>query len=83
MLIGSWADLVFTPKTLPNDLLRFIGNSDVALLIAVLVSFWTFGASRGFNARADPEVLRRVSCADRGHHADRRRGRRFRPRAVR
>jgi GntP family gluconate:H+ symporter len=49
MLVGSWADLVFTPKTLPNDLLRFAGNSDVALLIAVLVSFWTFGASRGFN----------------------------------
>jgi GntP family gluconate:H+ symporter len=49
MLIGSWADLVFTPKTLANDLLRFVGNSDVALLIAVLVSFWTFGASRGFN----------------------------------
>jgi GntP family gluconate:H+ symporter len=49
MLIGSWADLVFAPKTLPNDLLRFVGNSDVALLIAVLVSFWTFGAKRGFN----------------------------------
>jgi GntP family gluconate:H+ symporter len=49
MLIGSWADLVFTPKTLPNDLLHFVGNSDVALLVAVLVSFWTFGASRGFN----------------------------------
>src|ERR1700744_3328920 len=48
MLIGSWADLVFAPKTLPNDLLRFFGNSDVALLTAVLVSFWTFGASRGF-----------------------------------
>jgi len=48
MLIGSWADLVSTPKTLPNDLLRFFGNSDVALLTAVLVSFWTFGASRGF-----------------------------------
>lgn len=48
MLIGSWADLITAPKTLPNDLLRFIGNSDVALLIAVLVSFWTFGASRGF-----------------------------------
>jgi gluconate:H+ symporter, GntP family len=48
MLVGSWADLVFTPKTLPNDLLHFVGNSDVALLIAVLVSFWTFGASRGF-----------------------------------
>jgi GntP family gluconate:H+ symporter len=49
MLIGSWADLVFTPDTLPNNLLHFIGNSDVALLIAVLVSFWTFGAKRGFN----------------------------------
>ncbi|HXZ09931.1 MAG TPA: gluconate:H+ symporter, partial [Paraburkholderia sp.] len=49
MLIGSWADLVFAPKTLPNDLLRFVGTSDVALLIAVLVSFWTFGARRGFN----------------------------------
>ncbi|OAJ65664.1 GntP family permease [Paraburkholderia ginsengiterrae] len=49
MLVGSWADLVSTPKTLPNDLLHFVGNSDVALLIAVLVSFWTFGASRGFN----------------------------------
>jgi gluconate:H+ symporter, GntP family len=49
MLIGSWADLVFTPKTLPNNLLHFVGNSDVALLIAVLVSFWTFGAQRGFN----------------------------------
>ena len=48
MLVGSWADLISTPKTLPNDLLRFVGNSDVALLIAVLVSFWTFGASRGF-----------------------------------
>ncbi|MGV2291216.1 GntP family permease [Trinickia sp. YCB016] len=49
MLVGSWADLVFTPKTLPNNLLHFVGNSDVALLIAVLVSFWTFGARRGFN----------------------------------
>ncbi|MGF6293612.1 GntP family permease [Paraburkholderia youngii] len=49
MLVGSWADLVFEPKTLPNDLLRFFGNTDVALLTAVLVSFWTFGASRGFN----------------------------------
>ncbi|CAG4889722.1 GntP family permease [Paraburkholderia gardini] len=49
MLIGSWADLVFAPKTVPNSLLHFVGNSDVALLIAVLVSFWTFGAKRGFN----------------------------------
>ena len=48
MLVGSWADL-FTPKSLPNNLLRFAGNSDVALLIAVLVSFFTFGKLQGFN----------------------------------
>jgi gluconate:H+ symporter, GntP family len=48
MLVGSWADLFFMPQTTPNDLLRFIGNADVALLIAVLVSFWTFGVQRGF-----------------------------------
>ncbi|PMS34538.1 gluconate permease GntT [Trinickia symbiotica] len=48
MLVGSWADLFFAPKSVPNNLLRFIGNADVALLIAVLVSFWTFGAQRGF-----------------------------------
>jgi GntP family gluconate:H+ symporter len=49
MLVGSWADLVFAPQTAANDFLHFIGNSDVALLLAVLVSFWTFGAKRGFN----------------------------------
>jgi GntP family gluconate:H+ symporter len=46
MLIGSWADLLTAPKSFPNDLLRLLGNSVVALLIATLVSFWTFG--RGF-----------------------------------
>src|SRR5471032_333044 len=49
MLIGSWADLISSPKTLPNDLLKFVGTSDVALLVAVLFSFWSFGASRGFD----------------------------------
>ena len=49
MLIGSWADLFFAPKTFANDFLRLIGNSVIALLIATLVSFWTFGKSRGFD----------------------------------
>ena len=48
MLIGSWADLVTTPKTFANDFLKLIGNSVMALLIAVLVSFFTFGKARGF-----------------------------------
>ena len=50
MLIGSWADVFFTPKTFANDFLRLIGNSVIALLIATLVSFCTFGRARGFGA---------------------------------
>ncbi|QHE91103.1 GntP family permease [Pandoraea fibrosis] len=49
MLIGSWADVFFAPKTFANDFLRLIGNSVMALLIATLVSFFTFGKQRGFN----------------------------------
>ncbi|MFC5474434.1 GntP family permease [Paraherbaspirillum soli] len=49
MLIGSWADLFFTPKTFLNDFLRLMGNSVIALLIATLVSFYTFGKARGFD----------------------------------
>ncbi|GAB3625160.1 permease DsdX [Pandoraea terrae] len=52
MLIGSWADLIVAPKTFANDFLRLIGNSVMALLIATLVSFYTFGKARGFNRDA-------------------------------
>lgn len=52
MLIGSWADVFFAPKTFANDFLRLIGNSVIALLIATLVSFYTFGKLRGFNREA-------------------------------
>lgn len=49
MLLGSWANLFFPPKTFANDFLRLIGNSVIALLIATLVSFYTFGKRRGFS----------------------------------
>ena len=49
MLLGSWADVFTPPKSLANDLLRLAGNSVVALLIALLVSFWTLGRARGFD----------------------------------
>ena len=48
MLIGSWADAVTTPKSAWNEGLHFIGNDDMALLIGVLVSFFTLGRMRGF-----------------------------------
>ncbi|MEF9386028.1 gluconate:H+ symporter [Ralstonia solanacearum species complex bacterium KE056] len=52
MLLGSWADLLATPKSLANDLLKLAGNSVMALLIAALVSFYTFGRARGFSREA-------------------------------
>jgi GntP family gluconate:H+ symporter len=49
MLLGSWAD-VFSPKgSVVNDTMRLCGTSVMALLIAVLISFWTLGAHRGMN----------------------------------
>jgi gluconate:H+ symporter, GntP family len=47
MLLGSWADLVTAPETPANLGLKLIGDPVVALLIACLVSFYTFGAARG------------------------------------
>lgn len=49
MLNASWAD-AYTPKgSMINDALHLIGNDDMALLIAVLVSFYTLGKMRGFS----------------------------------
>jgi len=48
MLLGSWADLIVAPKSMANNLLHLIGNPDMALLLAVLLSFYTFGTTRGF-----------------------------------
>jgi GntP family gluconate:H+ symporter len=49
MLLGSWADVVTTPGTFANDFIKLLGNPVVALLLATLVSFYTFGRARGFN----------------------------------
>ncbi len=49
MLIGSWAEAVSAPGTGLNQALHFIGNDDIALLVGVLVSFFTLGRQRGFS----------------------------------
>src|SRR4051812_2414749 len=51
MLLGSWADLFTPPKSFANDLLHLAGNSVVALLIALLVSFYTLGYARGYDRK--------------------------------
>lgn len=49
MLLGSSAELFAAPGTAVHGALKLIGNSVVALLLAVLLSFWTFGFARGFD----------------------------------
>ena len=49
MLLGTWADALATPGSRLNSALGFIGNPVVALLSALLVSFYTFGKRRGFS----------------------------------
>ena len=52
MLIGSWADALSAPQSTLNNVLRLLGNADIALLIAVGVSFITLGRMRGFSREA-------------------------------
>ncbi|WP_337058452.1 GntT/GntP/DsdX family permease [Pseudomonas sp. USHLN015] len=52
MLLGGWADALSTRGSGLNQVLSFIGNSVVALLIATLFSFWSLGLARGFNRDA-------------------------------
>jgi GntP family gluconate:H+ symporter len=52
MLIGSWADIFSTPQSALNSGLHLLGSADIALLIAVIVSFITLGKIRGFNREA-------------------------------
>jgi GntP family gluconate:H+ symporter len=49
MLLGSWAGFLAAPGTLANRLLHVLGSADLALLVAVLVSFITLGLMRGFS----------------------------------
>ncbi len=48
MLVGSWAGTLAPPGTPANRLLHLVGSADIALLVAVLVSFITLGIMRGF-----------------------------------
>jgi GntP family gluconate:H+ symporter len=52
ILIGSWANFLTMPDTTPNRLLRLIGDPVIALIVACLLSFYTFGAARGFGREA-------------------------------
>jgi len=49
MLLGSWAGVLTAPGSRANEALLFLGSADIALLVAVLISFITLGLMRGFS----------------------------------
>ena len=50
MLLASAADVVLDPATPTAAVLHFIGNPIVALLLALLFSFWSLGRARHFTS---------------------------------
>jgi GntP family gluconate:H+ symporter len=48
MLLASAADLALDPASFLRSSLHFVGNPIVALLLALLFSFWSLGRSRHF-----------------------------------
>lgn len=49
MLLRSFAEITLSKENFLRQLMDFIGNPIVALLISLLVAFYTFGFARGFS----------------------------------
>ncbi|GBR71860.1 GntT/GntP/DsdX family permease [Gluconobacter kanchanaburiensis] len=49
MLIGSLSEGFIAPHTFLGTFLHFIGNTDIALLLATVLSFYVLGQARGFS----------------------------------
>jgi len=59
MLLASAADIALDPGSSVRSVLHFVGHPIVALLLALLFSFWSLGRSRHFS-RKSVEVLQRL-----------------------
>ena len=49
MLGGALAELLWPATALPYRVLHFLGNTDIALLVATLMSFWLMGSLSGLS----------------------------------
>ncbi|MGA9127310.1 MAG: gluconate:H+ symporter [Terracidiphilus sp.] len=61
IFMGSWADALFAPGSILNQLLHFIGSPDVALLIAVLAALLILGPYALKGKINTPECLRKLT----------------------
>lgn len=58
--LGSWADSMAAPGTIPNLVLHFVGSADIALLIAVLAALLTLGPRIQTGHHHGRELLRQL-----------------------
>ncbi|HUY94721.1 MAG TPA: hypothetical protein VMU71_05460, partial [Terracidiphilus sp.] len=61
IFLGSWSDSLAAPGSSANNLMRFIGSPDVALLIAVLVALFTLGPRVQTGRHHGAEMLRQLT----------------------
>jgi GntP family gluconate:H+ symporter len=61
IFLGSWADTLAAPGSQPNRILHFVGNPDIALLIAVLVALLTLGGHIQTGHHHGRELLRKLT----------------------
>ena len=59
--LGSWADALTAPGTLPNQILHFVGSADIALLIAALAALVTLGGHVQIGRHHGLEGLRKLT----------------------
>ena len=62
IFLGSWADTLAAPGSLPNQILHFVGSPDVALLIAVLAALVTLGGRIQTGRHHGRELLRKLTA---------------------
>jgi gluconate:H+ symporter, GntP family len=60
--LGSWADSLAAAGTLPNQLLHFVGDANISLLIAVLVALFTLGPCIQTGRHHGRELLRQLAA---------------------
>jgi len=61
IFLGSWADALAAPASLPNRIFHFIGTPDLALLIAVLAALVTLGRHIPAMGERPSEALRKLT----------------------
>ncbi len=63
IFLGSWADALTRPATLPNRILLLIGSPDAAMIHAALVALALLGGRLQTAADPAPDRLRRLTAA--------------------